>query len=203
MRNLAAGDAEIEDDARPGHDRPSGRLSLETGGPALPERGEGDFLSQILGLIRRRGEQVFRTDIAAGGRLPFAPGAAAFPLVEADEVLVTPAEGHPVLAVTGDLVILPQERAHRLSTSETPARLISGTFRFEDDNMPPMLAVLPAVIHVPATATGWMADLARTLLAEGEADRPGTAILISRLIDGLVIKAMRLWVHTAAPEDRG
>lgn len=202
------------------HDRPSGRLALESGEPGSPSGLSNDFLSQILGLIRLAGERVFSVELAASEALAFGAGIACFHLVEAGEVLVTASDGRQVLAHPGDFVLLPQERAHVIGptdampmslaaalTRQLPGevRLITGMFRFEGDNLTSMLAVLPSLIHIPVdTADGdWLARMVRTLLHEASEAGPGAGILASRMMDVLVIQTMRLWVRTARPEDRG
>ena len=55
------------------------------------------------------------------------------------------------------------------------AKLFTGAFRFEGDNMPEMLAVLPSVIHIPrslrADEEGWLEGISSYLLAEAKAPR--------------------------------
>lgn len=204
----------------PDHDRPSGRLALESGEAGTPSGLSNDFLSQILGLIRLAGEGVFSLALAAPEALAFEAGIACFHLVEAGEIQVTASDGRQVLARPGDFVLLPQEQAHVLGpTDATPlplatvlarhvpgdVRLITGTFRFEGDNLTSMLAVLPSLIHIPADAANgdWLAGVVRTLLREATEAGPGAGILASRMMDVLVIQAMRRWVRTARPEDRG
>jgi len=204
----------------PDHDRLSGRLALESGEGGSPSGLSNDFLSQILGLIRLAGERVFSVELAASDALALEEGIACFHLVETGEVLVTASDGRQVLARRGDFVLLPQERAHVLGpTDATPmplaaaltgqlpgeVRLVTGMFRFEGDNLTSMLAVLPSLIHIPAdTPDGdWLAGVVHTLLGEAREAGPGAGILASRMMDVLVIQAMRLWVRTARPEDRG
>jgi AraC-like DNA-binding protein len=97
--------------------------------------------------------------------------------------------------------------AIRIEGNGLLTRLVTGAFRFEGDNMPSMLAVLPSVIHIPGSVDGedaeWLKVLAHSLLTEARATHPGTAIMISRLIDVMVIRAMRIWVRTAPPEEKG
>lgn len=213
----------------PDHDRSSGRLALESGDPASATGLSDDFLSQILGLIRLGAVRVFAAELEAPWALSFAAGAACLHLVETGEALVTAADGRKALVRAGDLMLLPQESAHVMSAgdaAQTPlavalarhqtggrlhlpgegetTRLVIATFRFQGDNLSSMLAVLPPFIHIPAGSAGsdWLADLARVLLAETREARAGVAVLAERLIDALVIQAMRLWVRSATPEDR-
>lgn len=213
----------------PSHDPRSGLHDLESdhlGELAI----RVDFLSQVLTLIRLRGELVFSADLSAPYALRFDPGAAWFHVVEAGELHVTASDGRTVTATAGDLVVLPQGFGHTIGTAATPVairevleaelddslaitfggggaltRVICGAYRFEGDNLPDMLAVLPSAIHLPGSAVsgGWLDGLAQTMLAEARAPDPGASIMISRLIDVLMIRAMRIWVATAQPEDKG
>lgn len=215
----------------PIHDPRSGLHDLESGRlGTLALR--VDFLSQVLTLIRLRGELVFSADLSAPWALRFEPGAAWFHLVEAGELALTASDGRAITATAGDLVILPQGFGHTIGTPGAEpvsartvletllrkdelaitlggggpvTRIIAGAYRFEGDNLPDMLAVLPSVIHLPASAArgGWLDGLAQTMLAEARSPAPGATIMISRLVDVLMIRAMRLWVATAEPEDKG
>lgn len=192
-----------------------------------------DLLSQVLMLIRLRGELIFSAELTAPWALGFEPGSAYFHIVSEGEMEVVASDGTQLTAVAGDLLVLPQGRGHSIGTAgaapvplrqalETmggdgfslrlggggaAARVFTGAFRFEGDNMPEMLAVLPAVIHIPrslrADEEGWLEGISSYLLAEARAPHPGAALMISRLIDILVIRAFRLWVRTAPPENRG
>lgn len=192
-----------------------------------------DLLSQVLMLIRLRGELVFSAEATAPWALGFEPGSAYFHIVSEGEMEVVASDGKRVPAVAGDLLVLPQGRGHRIGTAGAEpvplrealdkaggdgfsitlggggaaATFFTGAFRFEGDNMPEMLAVLPSVIHIPrslrADEDAWLEGISSYLLAEARAPHPGAALMISRLIDILVIRAMRLWVRTAPPENRG
>lgn len=216
------------------HDRPSGLHALASD-PHFPMMAaKADFLSQVLTLIRLRGEVVFSADLAAPWALEVPPGEAWFHVVTEGACRIEASDGKAVDIAGGDLVVLPQGSGHRIGTpggkpmrgedlldaqlrdgtlhvsiegDGATTQMITGAFRFEGDNLPDMLAVLPSLIHIPrslqADDAGWLAGLAATLLDEARTPHPGAAIMISRLIDVLVIRAMRIWVRTAPPEDKG
>jgi AraC-like DNA-binding protein len=143
-------------------------------------------------------------------------------------------DGTVLSAGAGDLLVLPRGHGHligtpgaepvalrdvleaqvrgdnlavRLGGNGPLTRMVTGAFRFEGDNIPSMLAVLPAVIHIPRALRtddpDWLDGITQFLLAEATSSHPGAALMISRLIDVLVIRAMRTWVRTAPPENRG
>jgi AraC-like DNA-binding protein len=185
----------------PSHDRVSGPLALESDG-----RGElrPDFLSQVLTLIRLRAERVFGAEL--GGPVRFEPGSAYFHVVSDGSMRVEASDGRVVEAAAGDLLVLPQGLGHAMEGTGGTTRMITGAFRFEGENLPEMLAVLPSIIHIPHARRhddGWIDAGAQFLLEEAAAALPGASILISRMVDVLVIRMMRIWVQTAKPEDKG
>jgi AraC-like DNA-binding protein len=216
------------------HDRVSETHALESGVafPMLASR--VDLLSQVLTLIRLRGELIFSAELTAPWGLAFDAGSAYFHVVLEGAVEVTASDGRRVLAEAGDLLVLPQGSGHNIGIGGVPpvpirevleaqmrdeqlairlggngatTHLITGAFRFEGDNMPTMLAVLPALIHISkalrSQEEAWVEGIAHFLLAEAREPHPGASLMISRLIDILVIRAMRTWVRTAPPEKRG
>ena len=217
-----------------GHDRPSEPLAPESEAGFPMPASRVDLLSQVLTLIRLRGELIFSAELTAPWALRFDPGSAFSTSSRKARCSSRPATAGGSTPRTGDLLVLPQGRGHLINAGATrplpvqtvlaeqvredslairlggdgPAtRLITGAFRFEGDNMPSMLAVLPSVIHIPKTLraddSGWLEGLAHFLLAEAREPLPGASIMISRLIDVLVIRAMRTWVRTAPPENKG
>lgn len=185
----------------PNHDRASGGLALESGTGSGEIR--TDFLSQVLTLIRLRAERVFAAELA--GSVRFDPGADYFHVLSDGRVHVEASDGRVIEAAAGDLLVLPQGRGHTMDATPT-ARMITGVFRFEGDNLPEMLAVLPSIIHVPRALRGddgWIDAGAQFVMDEAKAGLPGASILISRMVDVLVIRMMRIWVQTAKPEDKG
>jgi AraC-like DNA-binding protein/mannose-6-phosphate isomerase-like protein (cupin superfamily) len=216
------------------HDRASGLHAPESEAafPMLASR--VDLLSQVLTLIRLRGELIFSAELTAPWALQFDAGSAYFHVVLDGTVEVVASDGKRVLAGPGDLLVLPQGSGHRIGFGGAPplpirdvleaqireeqlairlggngamTHLITGAFRFEGDNMPTMIAVLPALIHISkalrSEEEAWVEGIAQFLLAEAREPHPGAALMISRLIDILVIRAMRTWVRTAPPENRG
>ncbi len=220
------------------HDRASRLHALESDAaadtpfPMMASR--VDLLSQVLTLIRLRGELIYSADLTAPWALRFDPGPAYFHVVSEGEARIEADDGRVVHAEAGDLLVLPRGRGHvvgnpgavpvpmrevlaeqvrydslaiALGGGGAPTRLVTGAFRFEGDNMPSMLAVLPSVIHIPKSLrtedAGWLEGIAYFLLSEAKEPHPGAALMISRLIDVLVIRAMRVWVRTAPPENRG
>ncbi len=215
------------------HDRASGVHAPESEAAFPMMASRVDLLSQVLTLIRLRGELIFSSELTAPWALQFEAGSAYFHVVLDGAMEVRASDGKRVLAEAGDLIVLPQGSGHDIWVGDAPpapirqvlgeqmgeqlairlggngaaTELITGAFRFEGDNMPTMLAVLPSLIHISkalrSEEEAWVEGIAHFLLAEARAPNPGAALMISRLIDILVIRAMRTWVRTAPPERRG
>lgn len=212
---------------------PLGAQGAMDGGSSIAT-GRVDFLSQILSLIQLRGERVFSADLSGPWALRFEPGPGYFHVVLDGTMQVEAEDGEIVHAAPGDLIVLSRGHGHaigqpgakRLTATDVlakdgksgalslvipgegePVRFITGAFRFEGDNLPSMLAVLPSMIHIArdggAEGSAWLLSLAHHILLEAETPHPGAALMISRLIDVLVIRAMRIWIQAAPPEDRG
>lgn len=216
------------------HDRASGVHAPESEATFPMMASRVDLLSQVLTLIRLRGELIFSAELTAPWALQFDPGSAYFHVVLDGTIEVEASDGKRVHAGPGDLLVLPQGSGHRIGIGGAPpvpirevleaqireeqlairlggngamTHLITGAFRFEGDNMPTMIAVLPSLIHISkalrSEEEAWVEGIAHFLLAEAREPHPGAALMISRLIDILVIRAMRTWVRTAPPENRG
>ena len=206
-------------------DRPEKAASLES------DATRADVLSHLLTLVRLRGELVYSAELTGGWNGAFPAGASHLLFVEAGTVWLTPAGDRPVRLDTGDLVLLPHGRGHRISDrpdSDTSAidlladahfnrqtlsvrhggagaavTLIGGLFRFEGLPLPPVIQALPTVIHIPGDGgqiPEWLQLMARFLMIEAREPRPGSALMISRTIDLLVIRALRSWADLRPSE---
>src|SRR5689334_2956695 len=98
------------------NDRASGTLALESDRSFPMMASRSDLLSQVLTLIRLRGELIFSADLSAPWGLGFEPGPAYFHIVSEGGMRVTAGDGKVVDAVPGDLLVLPQGRGHSIGT---------------------------------------------------------------------------------------
>ena len=153
-----------------------------------------DVLSQVLTLIRLRGELVYTARLGAPWGLRFGAGPAHFHFIETGGAWVTP-DGHaPQWIEAGDLVLLPLGQGHVIADAlDSPiagvdavardrfdrdalalnacddaptCQVISGYFSFEGSQLPAILAALPPLIHIP----------------RGEAGAPGWLAAISHFL---------------------
>ena len=210
-----------------GHDRGSAALARSSGS-AAPEIGNAssDVLSHVLGLVRLKGEQIYAAELRAPWSLSFKAGAGHFIFVE-HGLLTIEVAGSPSIEVrSGDLLLLPHGTGHILrDISSDPdtqpesismhaveqghlflrneghgdsVTLVGGSFRFDGDSLPHLLAPLPPILRVSkhdGHNAEWLEALSHFLLAEAHVPAPGAALMISRLIDVLVIRTLRSWAE--------
>ncbi len=186
-----------------------------------------DVLSEVLTLIRLRGELVYTAHLGAPWGIGFTPGPAHFHFVEEGTAWVIPSGGEAVRVHAGGLVLLPHGQGHLVvDTPDTPAeaidalasqcfnrqdltmrvggagassRLVGGFFGFEGSTLPAITSALPTVVHIPCGDAGpppWLAAISHFLVDEARVPNPGSSLMISRLIDLLVIRALRSWAST-------
>lgn len=170
-----------------------------------------DALSQMLTWVRSRGEAV-----EAGCLSPFeqrivSEGAGRFYFVGDGSVELHVPGAPRVVLRKGDLVLLPHGSAHRIASAHlaaqraecerTTAHFVEGLYRFEGRALPPVLAALPSTIVVPSangTAPHWLSTITHFLLEESASGEPGSHLMVSRLVDLLVIRALRTWATMGA-----
>jgi len=140
-----------------------------------------------------------------------------------------------VQLTTGDLVLLPHGNGHALSDAPrsrtvhiqqlvergevhhgqvvirgggqgADVRLVCGTFSFEQALRHPLLAQLPAVLHVkhhPGRSQRWLKRMLQLLGEETRRARPGTATIVSRLTDIIFVQALRAWMDERPDGEAG
>lgn len=204
------------------HDRSSGMA------PPQP-----DVLSQVLTLIRLRGELVYTALLGGAWAIAFPPGASHFLVVQQGSLWVRGDGAPPLQLDQGDLLLLPHGHGHVLGADLTTApvaidtlverhfdratatlayggaasqlpdcRLVGGVFQFEGGTLAPVMAALPALLHLRRAsleAAGWLAPITGFLVKEASGAEAGSALMVSRLIDLLVIRTLRTWAAGAGP----
>ncbi|MES2206074.1 MAG: AraC family transcriptional regulator [Pseudomonadota bacterium] len=154
------------------HDQSSGKM---------PDYGmaatRADVLSQVLTLIRLRGELVYSGQLRAPWSIAFPKGAAHFYFVETGMMWVKTLNADPIAAHQGDMLLLPHGIDHLIcdDPATPPAeigsiisehfnrdksvldygsngaltRIVGGLFHFEGGSLAAILAALPLVVHIP------------------------------------------------------
>ncbi|PNG27072.1 AraC family transcriptional regulator [Methylocella silvestris] len=156
-----------------------------------------DLLSHVLAQIRLTGEQVFSRTLAEAEQLDIDAAEAHVVVVMAGAVQIEADNETPAVIDTGDLVLLPRGRGEsRLVASRQRVMVVVCRFWFDPDSLRGMIFALPQRIHIPRVdAAGWIDGMLRFLMIETDDPQPGAALMISRIIDLLVIRALRSWVH--------
>ncbi len=166
-----------------------------TDGP--PSATAGDLLSHVLAQVRLTGDRVFSHTLAAAEPLDLEAGAAHVVIVTKGTLRIAGDDGDPVAVAADDLVLFPHgPGALRLAAAEAGAAVVACRFWFDPESLRGMTFALPRHIHLRrAEGAGWIEGIARFLLIEAGDVQPGAALMISRLIDLIVIRALRTWVH--------
>lgn len=155
------------------HDRSSGNR---------PDYGmaatRADVLSQVLTLIRLRGELVYSAQLRAPWAISFPKGPAHFYFVQAGGMWIKTPGAEPMAVKQGDMLLLPHGTGHLIcddpgspptdidnlvqnhfdrDTSELDyggageaARLVGGLFHFEGGTLAALMTALPLLVHIPS-----------------------------------------------------
>lgn len=184
-----------------------------------------DLLSQVLG-ESRLSSATFRSFVLRGEwRLRFDGGLRGVHVVVSGHPHLTLADGTGVALGPGDLVVLPRPDSHTMASSpgtrrtpyssrrlaeQTPdvevafgtdgaeTRIVCGAFFFADEEHP-AVAGLPRLVHVPAGAVhaDWLRGLSEAVVAEARHRGPGSDVVLARISDALVVRALRYHLETA------
>ena len=191
--------------------------------------GVADAMSDVLSVVRMRGEFVCVNEYAAPWSLRFDRPVAHFHIVERGSAWLTVQDEAPRRIETGDLAILPLGAGHALASSPklTPVpimdevrnnsvregavfkiggggeatHVLCGQFRFDGVLAPKLLKVLPPLMLIraqPGRPLEWLRLISHFLTEETRFPKPGSAIMIARLLDLLFIQAVREWGRSHA-----
>ncbi|TPL93272.1 AraC family transcriptional regulator [Mesorhizobium sp. B2-3-11] len=157
----------------------------------------GDLLSHVLAQIRLTGDQVFSRSLAKAEQLDLDEGQAHIVVVTAGALHMESEDQAPVVIEAGDLVLLPRgPGGSRLVASLAQVAIVTCRFWFDPDSLRGMIFALPQSIHIGrAQGAGWIDGMLPFLMIETSDAQPGAALMISRIIDLMVIRTLRSWVH--------
>jgi AraC family transcriptional regulator, activator of mtrCDE len=146
-------------------------------------------------------------------------GSASFHLIARGEGYLHMANSKPVQIETGDLIVLPHDDWHMLSSTErlpnhepqlqtngvgSPTTVLCGYFEFESGRRNPILDALPPRILITSSEGGsWLQYIAKLMLAEVETRAPGHRPVLDRLADTLFVMVVRHYVFSSGHEKRG
>jgi AraC-like DNA-binding protein len=171
-------------------------LTIRPGGKS-PGATSGDLLSHVLAQIRLTGDVVVPRTLTEEEHLDLVADEAHVFVVAAGALRIEDDDHVPVIVDTGHLVLLPRGPGDkRLVASRPGATVIICRFWFDPDSLRAMIFALPQIIHIRrAAGTEWIDGIFRFLMMEAGDVQPGGALMISRLIDLVVIRALRTWVQ--------
>lgn len=183
-----------------------------------------DAMSDVLALVRMRGEVFCVNEFSAPWSYRFEKPVAHFHIVESGNAWLVLDGESAIRLNSGDLVILPSGAPHvlgstagrraqriekaireqavtldgvsRLGGGGEETHMICGQFVFEGILAPRLLTLLPRLIHIEARQgrpLEWLRLTSQFLIEETRQRRPGSAIMITRLLDLLFIQAIREW----------
>ena len=157
----------------------------------------GDLLSQVLAQVRLTGDRVYSSRLQAKERVELDVRAAHVCVLKEGRLKVASDGERPATIGAGDLILLPRHpQGLRITAVGGPATLIVCRFWFDAGSLQAMLFALPWLIHIEQSAgAGWLEGIVHFMLVEADDVQPGGALMISRLIDLIVIRALRTWVH--------
>ncbi len=165
--------------------------------PTLASPRPDDLLSDVLGHIRLSGERVEIVPLRGGASLdPGKLAGACLFVVAAGQAIMGDGTGTRVVA-TGDLVLLPTGMsAGGLRAGPERTELLLARFSFDARSLDRMMLVLPTRVHISMNdGQPWLDGIAGFLRIEALDDQPGSALMVSRLIDLTVIRALRTWAQ--------
>src|SRR5215475_2732735 len=137
-------------------------------------------------------------------------GVGVLELQEGDFVLLPATPG---FTLASDLSINPsflplnhsQETHYGTESDPVTMRMLGGYFRFDRANAQLLVKLLPSVIHIRREEPGAMRvrRVVELIGEEADAHRPGRDLILERLVEALLVEAIRFRSASAAKEEQG
>ncbi|MGY4637719.1 AraC-like DNA-binding protein [Pseudomonas sp. TE24901] len=161
---------------------------------------KGDLLSQVLAQIRLTGDRVYSAALVEAQCLELDEKSAHIGVLQQGRLLLEGAGQPTTMLEQGDIILLPHDPTGITITAvDGPATLVICRFWFDASSFQAMLFALPRLILLRhADAAPWSEGILHFMLLEAHDTQPGGALMISRLIDLVVIRILRTWVHQGA-----
>ncbi|WP_432769627.1 MAG: AraC family transcriptional regulator [Sphingopyxis sp.] len=143
--------------------------------------GHPGFCTVIEGRCRLAVDGAEAVTIAAGDfvLLPATPGFAMSGFEPADPVVIDP---HAIAGLAGEV-------RHGRQEGDADVRMLGGYFMFDSPDAALLVSQLPALIHLRGAER--LATLVRLVREEAGAERPGCDLILSRLVEILIVEALR------------
>lgn len=137
-------------------------------------------------------------------------GVGALELEEGDFVLLPETPGFTLasdLDISPTPVAFSHSRETRYGTKSGPAtmRMLGGYFCFDRANAQLLLRLLPSVVHIRRDEAGAtrLRRIAELIGEETDTDRPGRDLILERLVEVLLVEALRFQSASATKEEQG
>jgi AraC-like DNA-binding protein len=177
---------------------------FELGAPwaiRVPQKETSSFYVLARGGMRLRVEGVETPLLLSAGDVVLVPHGAAHVLDDGSRRTLGPRDIIPSEQLRSPLL-----SPVRLGGEGPVSTLVVGCFRFSAGVHSPLFNAFPPAIHLPAHEPGaapWLAATVQLIAAESASPGPGSAIVLGRLADVLLVHALRTRVVTAGPEGAG
>jgi AraC-like DNA-binding protein len=118
----------------------------------------------------------------------------------------------PAFTLASDLGLAPRpepidhsRQTHHGSESGPTMRMLGGYFRVDPANAGLLARLLPSVVHIRREEAGAarLGRIVELIGEEAEADHPGRELVLERLVQVLLVEALRFRPATTAREERG
>jgi AraC-like DNA-binding protein len=159
-----------------------------------------DLLSELLRSVRLSGERIAAYAPPRAFSIGFADVGSLHIIEEGELVLRIDADSHVEHLSRGDVVLLPRGDPHHISDGHAgapePARWLCGTFTIGDPQASHLLASLPAAIILRGASGPALEGLEvarRMLVFEMEEPSQGSAVMVARILDLILIQILRAW----------
>jgi AraC-like DNA-binding protein len=137
-------------------------------------------------------------------------GVGALELKEGDFVLLPETPSFTLasdLSISPTLLAFDHSRETHYGTKSGPVtmRMLGGYFRFDRANAQLLVRLLPSVIHIRREEQGAMRlrRVVELIGEEADAHRPGRGLILERLVEVLLVEALRFRSASAAREEQG
>jgi AraC-like DNA-binding protein len=162
-----------------------------------------DLLSELLRSVRLSGERIVAYAPPRTFSVSFADIGTLHIIEEGELVLGIGDDPHVEQVSRGDVILLPRGDPHHISDAgergapaAEPARWLCGTFAIGDPQASHLLASLPAAIILRGARGPALEGLEvarRMLLAEMQSPSQGSAVMVARILDLILIQILRAW----------
>lgn len=138
--------------------------------------------------------------------------------------------GTPTRLAAGDVIVFPHGDPHvmasdphqpqpRYDSDDAPSRFpetvqlgekperdttfVCGFLGCDARPFNPLIAALPACLHVPRAAEGWLSEFPRQVVAESKLGRVGADTMLTRMAELMFIEVVRRYLEKMPPQQTG